>query len=221
MATSAQLLDLFHLNPIDSADPYRWDDEQVFAWLSEGQREACIRGGLLRDVSTVSICEIAIVAGTSSYVVSPLVIKIEVARLLDSSGSYSQMGIFDRLEMDRVMPDWRSTEDTPTGIVFDGATLTLNRIPIADATLKLEVLRLPLANISASSQPEIPSVHHDELINWPLYRAHQIEDDDEERPSGRWQTYYSRFESYFGRKPNADLRRKQSTNTPHRIKAWW
>ena len=221
MATSEELLELFHLNPVDSTAPYRWDDEVVFAWLSEAQREACLRGGLLKDASTASICEISVVAGTTTYSVSPLVVKIDRAMLLSESGILARVDIFDHEEMDRSFPEWRTTADTPNGCILEGNTLTLNRIPIEDATVKLEVFRLPLANISSTVQPEIPSIHHDELINWPLYRAHQIEDDDEERPVGRWQKYYARFEAYFGRKPSADLKRKQSTNTPHRVKAWW
>lgn len=221
MATSAELLALFHLNPIDSSTPYRWSDAQVFSWLSEAQREACIRGGLIKDASTESICEISVVAGTAVYTVSPLVVKIDRAMLLSADGTLARIGIFDREEMDRSFPEWRTTSDTPIGCILEGNALTLNRIPTESAKIKIEVTRLPLANISSSVQPEIASIHHDELINWPLYRAHQVEDDDEDRPTLRWQKYYSRFEQYFGRKPNSDLKRKQSTNTPHRIKAWW
>ena len=221
MATSSELLALFHLNPIDSAIPYRWSDTQVFSWLSEAQREACIRGGLIKDASTASICEISVVAGIAIYTVSPLVVKIDRAMLLSADGTLARIGIFDREEMDRSFPEWRTTSDTPNGCILEGNTLTLSRIPTDNAKVKLEVIRLPLENISSTVQPEIASIHHDELVNWTLYRAHQIEDDDDERPNLRWQKYYSRFEQYFGRKPNSDLKRKQSTNTPHRIKAWW
>ena len=105
MATSEELLELFHLNPVDSTAPYRWDDEVVFAWLSEAQREACLRGGLLKDASTASICEISVVAGTTTYSVSPLVVKIDRAMLLSESGILARVDIFDREEMDRSFPE--------------------------------------------------------------------------------------------------------------------
>ena len=221
MATSAELLALFHLNPVDATTPYRWTDAQIYSWLSEGQREAAIRGLLIRDVDTVSVCRVSVTSGTSVYAISPLIIRVDAAFLVDSDGNRSSIGIYDRKELDRIYPNWRTEEDTPTGFAIEGNTLTLDRVPIADATLYLEVHRLPLAVISASSQPEIPAIHHDELVNWALYRAHLTEDDDEERPVGRWKKYLDQFERYFGRKPNADLKRKQATNTPHRVKAWW
>lgn len=221
MATSAQLLSLFHQNPVDMTAPYRWSDAQVYGWLSEGQREACIRAKLIKDVSTASICEIDVSAGTATYQASELIIRIDAAFLVGSDGNRASLSVIDRVEADRIFPDWRTTADTPSAIIHEGTKLTLNRLPLEDATLHLEVLRLPISDINATAAPEIPAVHHEELVSWALYRALLIEDDDDEKPMGRWQKYLSRFESYFGKKPSADLRRRQASNLPHRTKAWW
>lgn len=221
MATSAQLLALFRQNPVDSTPSYRWSDAQVYGWLSEGQREACIRAKLIKDTTTESVCEIAISSGTATYQASGLIIRVDAAFWVDSDGARIPLDIVDRVEADRLFPDWRTTSDTPTAIIHEGTSITLNRVPAEDATLFLEVLRLPVADIAASVAPEIPAVHHEELVSWALYRALLIEDDDDEKPTGRWSKYLARFEAYFGKKPNADLRRKQMSNRPHSTKAWW
>jgi len=220
MATSAQLLALFHLNPVDMTEPYRWEDEQVYSWLSEGQREACIRSRLIYDTATTAVCRVSVTAGTASYATSALIIQIGAVFLVDGDGVRTALNQYDRIELNRIFPEWRTTEDTPTGFVHEGNTLVLNRIPTADATLYIEAYRLPLVDIGMSAQPETPAIHHDELVNWAIYRAHLIEDDDEEQPSGRWRKYLERFEAYFGRKPDADLRRKQLANVQHCNKCW-
>lgn len=221
MATPAQLISLFHQNPVDMTAPYRWSDTQIYGWLSEGQREACIRARLIKDVSTESVCVVSVSAGTETYQASELIIRVDSAFLVGPDGRRYQLDIIDRIEADRLFPEWRTTTDTPSAIIHEGTSLTLNRLPVEDATLHLEVLRLPVSDIGATVSPEIPAIHHEELVSWALYRALLIEDDDDEKPMGRWSKYLARFESYFGKKPTADLRRKQSSNRPHRTKAWW
>lgn len=221
MATGPDLIDLFRSNPVDMTPPYRWEDDVVYSWLSEGQREACIRANLIKDVSTASICAVAVTAGTSSYAISPLIVRVDTVLAAGTSGVAEKIGIYDRTEMDRVFPAWRITHGAPSGCIVEGNTLILNRLPVSNMTLSLEVFRLPLAGINDASPPEIPAIHHDGLVDWALYRAHLIEDDDEETPPGRWRKYLATFEAYFGRKPNADLKRRTVTNTPHSNKCWW
>lgn len=221
MATSAELLALFRLNPVDAITPYRWADAQVYSWLSEAQREACTRSDLIFDTSTSSICHVSIVAGTASYSISPLIVRVNTVFLVDGEGNRERLSLYNRDEMDSLFPDWRTEEEEPDGCIIEGITLTLNRVPVGSGTLYLEVIRLPTASISSSSQPEIPSIHHEELVSWAVYRAYQIDDDGADRPRGLWKTYLDRFNRYFGLKPNADLKRKTRTNIPHAIKAWW
>ena len=221
MSTSAQLLASFRANPVDMTTPYRWADSVVYGWLSEAQREVCVRAGSIKDTTTADVCVIDVTEGTPTYAANSLIIRITRAFLVDADGNVSPLVIYDREEMDRIYPDWRTEVDTPTGLILEGGNVVLNRIPAADATVRLEVLRLPLDDIDATTPPEIPAIHHDELVNWALYRAHLIEDDDDEAPAGRWRKYLERFEAYFGRKPNADLKRKQAANRPHITKAWW
>ena len=220
MATGEALIELFHMNPVDMTVPYRWNDLTVLRWLNESQREACIRSELIIDTTTSDVCEISVSTGVASYVVNDLVVKLNGAFLV-TDGTTKQLEIYDREEATRIFPEWRTTSDTPTGVILEGKNIILNRIPIADSTLKLEVARLPMEDITVSTSPEIQSIHHEALVDWALYRAHLVEDDDEDQPRGRWKKYLDRFESYFGKRPNVDLRRKTEVNRPHRTKAWW
>ena len=203
----------------DTVEPYLWDDAFVLGKLNEAEREAADRARLLFDETTEAIVDIAVTAGTATYATSPLIIDI-VRAFWVVDGESSPLHLYDRHELDRLRYDWRTERDTPTGLVWDGARVTLNRVPAVDGTIHLEVHRLPAASFTTSTSPEIPSVHHQELVSWALFRAFSVPDADGANPALA-DKYLVRFERYFGRKRGANLRRSQRANKPHVNKAWW
>ena len=203
----------------DVNEPYLWDDTFVLGKLNEAEREASDRARLLFDDSTAAVVDIAVTAGTAVYATSPLIIDVERAFWV-VDGESSPLHLYDRHELDRLRDDWRTESDTPTGLVWDGVNVTLNRLPLVDGTIHLEVYRLPAASFTTSTSPEIPAVHHSELVSWALFRAFSIPDADGANPELA-ALYYGWFERYFGRKPGANLRRNRRANKPHVNKAWW
>ena len=202
----------------DTVEPYLWDDTFVLGKLNEAEREAADRARLLFDETTEAIVDIAVTAGTATYATSPMIIDI-VRAFLVVDGESSPLHLYDRHELDRLRDDWRAESDTPTGLVWDGARVTLNRVPSVDGTIHLEVHRLPAASFTTSTSPEIPAVHHQELVSWALFRAFSVPDADGANPALA-DKYLARFERYFGRKRGANLRRSQRANKPHVNKAW-
>ena len=203
----------------DTTEPYLWDDTFVLGKLNEAEREAADRARLLFDDSTEAVVDIAVTAGAAKHATSPLIIDIvRVFWVVD--GESSPLHLYDRHELDRLRDDWRTESDTPTGLVWDGVNVTLDRVPSVDGTIHLEVHRLPSTSFTTSTSPEIPAVHHQELVSWALFRAFSVPDADGANPALAG-VYLGRFERYFGRKRGANLRRSQRANKPHVNKAWW
>ena len=203
----------------DLNEPYLWDDTFVLGKLNEAEREAADRARLLFDDATVTVVDIAVTAGTAKHATSPLILDVERAFWVVGDEA-TPLHLYDRHEMDRLRDDWRTESDTPTGLVWDGINVTLNRVPLVDGTIHLEVHRLPATSFTASTSPEIPAIHHAELVPWALFRAFSVPDADGANPELAGM-YYGRFERYFGRKRGANLRRSQRANKPHVNKAWW
>ena len=203
----------------DTVEPYLWDDTFVLGKLNEAEREAADRARLLFDETTTTVVDIAVTAQTATYATSPLIIDIARAFWV-VDGESSPLHLYDRHEMDRLRDDWRTESDTPNGLIWDGAMVTLNRVPTVDGTVHLEVYRWPAADFTVATSPEIPAVHHQELVSWALFRAFSVPDADGANPELAG-VYLGRFERYFGRKRGANLRRSQRANKPHVNKAWW
>lgn len=218
-----QLIAHFRQFPIDYVtNNYRWDDDVVLGWFNEAEREACIRARLIFDSTTENVCSLDLAAGTATYQTHDAIIEIQRAFIVKEDGM-QQLYKFDRDELDRTYPEWRTKAEPPTGFVQDDKTITLNRVPVQDGEARLEVYRLPLSDMTGSSSvPEIAPIHHVEMVNWVCYRALSSEDFEElEGMQQRGEKYLRKFEAYFGRKPNADLRRRQRTNVPHSNKCHW
>ena len=64
-------------------------------------------------------------------------------------------------------------------------------------------------------EPEINEAHHMSLIDWVLFRAYSKPDSDAFNP-GKSAESLAAFSSYFGKRSNADMRRKQNSSRPHR-----
>lgn len=218
----ASLVELFRTHPIDYTDPYMWEDTDVLAWINEAEREAAIRARLIFDRTTSAYCAISVTAGTARYAVNAKVFDISRAFFTDANSTRTTLEPRDRTELDRVFSDWRTTTEKPGGYVFDDTSITLDRLPDTAGTIALEVYRLPAADVTFSTSPEIAAIHHGELVNWACYKALSTGDFEQiEETQQRANKYLALFEQYFGRKPSADLRRRQRANTPHVNKAWW
>ena len=215
--TGANLVDMFRQMPIDYAgNNYRWDDYLVLAWFNEAEREAAIRARLLFDATTESVCSVTVASGTATAAISDKILEIDRA-LLDGK----QLAKISRTELDRVDPDWRTAAGTPTCLIHENLSIVVNRAVEADTDIALEVYRLPLVDFTLATSPEIAPAHHNELLGWVCYRALTSEDFEElEGMQQRGEKHLAKFERYFGRKPNAGLRKRWRSDLPHRNKCW-
>lgn len=220
--TLAELIALFRSDADDIvANPYLWSDAELKGWANEAEQEAALRAKLLFDASTTAVCQIAIAAGTTSYPLHAKVHDVEHARIIDSAGNVTRLTITDRIELERVRPDWRYETRPPRALIRYDGRIEVDCIPDSDYTLRLEVHRMPMADmVSNTDTPEIAPIHHRHLVKWMLHRAYQRPDSETHDPE-RSAKAEQAFTKVFGRRPDANLRRDQQANRPQFNKAIW
>jgi hypothetical protein len=205
--TLEQLMARFRIEADDRVAPYLWADEWLIDWFDEAQNEAAIRARLLLDDYTPEICQIAVTPGTDSYALHPKLYEIAHLRFV-STDRPSEPKLVTREWLDRMKPEWRSLpQDVPKWAIQTDTRLRLVPMPSVSGTLQLEAYRLPMDDmVEYADVPEIHQAHHIHLIQWVLYRAFSKPDADAHDPQ-RAERAYANFEQYFGKRPDADLRR--------------
>lgn len=222
--TLAELIAQFRVDTDDLQAEYLSSDANITAWLNEAVDEAAIRARLIHDVTTPSVCSIAVTAGTSTYPLHESIIEITRAVFTPvSSNIESYLYLTDRVEQDRVHTGWRTLVDTPHQAIQTDTTLQLGCIPSDSGVIALECYRLPLVPMVTSAMsgtPEIGRIHHRHLIQWALHRCYSRPDAEVNDP-GRAAKAEMEFTRVFGLRPDADYRRASQANLSHSNKAVW
>lgn len=201
----------FRIKAQDTARPYLWPDKEVAPWFAEAESEASVRARLINDTAelTVSIGDTVIDLPSGLF-------DIQYAELRAADGTAYEIVGATRRELDKFRPGWRTRSERPREYVHDDKTLTLGSVADAGYTLYLDFFRLPAASLSnTNDEPEIHEIHHLNLVDWVLFRAYGKPDADTFNP-GKSKEAEAAFVSYFGKRSNADIRRKQNANRPHR-----
>lgn len=202
----------FRVRVQDTVCPYLWTNDEITPWFAEAESEAAIRARLLRDT-----VEQSITAGDSTPIDVPAALfDIQYAELRAADGRRLVLAPSSREAQDQTRPGWRQRIEPPSAYFHDDKTLRLNAVPDQDYTLYLEFFRTPTPLlIEDEDEPEIAAIHHRALIDWVEFRAYSKPDAETMNP-GKATAAEARFIAVFGRRPTADLRRRQNANRPHR-----
>lgn len=206
----------------NAEDTFLFKTPDVARWLVEAEQEACIRGRLLHESRNESVCRIDVVAGETAYDLHPALYEIDHLGILDAGATERRpVRLVSTEWLDENQPGWRDCTDTPRFAIQSDTSIRLVPTPRHAAVLKLEGYRLPIRGLSAekSSKPEINQAHHRHLVNWALYRAFTVPDSDS-LDLGRADAALAAFTSYFGARPDSDLRRITRHDIEHHNKAW-
>jgi hypothetical protein len=206
----------------DEAMPYLWSSDDFLRWLNQAQDEACIRKKLIFENTKPEFCRIAVSAGAgSTYQINDKIIAIDYAYLVDASGDRHPLILSDSDELNRIKPDWRTSTDRPCHIIHRDNTLQFGGRISESYTLQLECYRLPLKCLKEEGdKPEINQVHHIHLIEWVLHKAYS-KPDSQTLNQGKADEAEKEFTDYFGPRPDANQRKNEFANRPHRNKAYW
>lgn len=203
------------------ANPYLFSDAQITDWLNEAVEEACIRASLLQEDEDAAVCLVAVTAGTASYALHTSVIDVTVASFTPVDGDRIDLELTDRIELDRLMPGWRTSTDDPVYLVQDDTKVRIVPTPQVAGVLAIECVRLPMEPMtSESDEPEIAQIHHRQLVNWALFRAFSKPDSETIDPT-RAEKGESAFVGYFGIRPDAEIRKTYRANRAHHNHPIW
>lgn len=204
------LKDEFRIRAQDTKKPYLCPDPELDRWFNEAESEAAVRALLVRDSD-----EITIAIGDTTLDLPSGLFDIQYAELRAEDGTAYEMAPSSRRELDKLRPGWRTRSDIPREYIHDDKSLTLGAVADAAYTLYIEFFRAPVGMDDDESEPEINESHHLNLVDWVLFRAFSKPDTDMFDPA-RSREAEAAFVSYFGKRSNADIRRKQNASLPHR-----
>lgn len=184
--TLGDLITAFRTEADDTAQPHRWLLPELARHASEAQEEAAARSRCLLDATTPEVVKYAVKASDPWVTLHTSIIRIEHAQLeTPVDGAAPRIELLDRemrYDMDRRDPHWR--ESVGGGVcryVPDLSTgkIRLYRVPTYDATLRLEVARMPLCDLKhEKDRIEIPHPYAKDLVHWMLWRAFGNRDAD-------------------------------------------
>jgi hypothetical protein len=221
--TRDQLTAEFRTITQDRVAPYLFADVSVWQWLDDAQAEAAVRGRLLHDSDNEAVCMVDVEAGTSVYPLHAALYEIShCAFKLAGASRREPVRLVSTEELDRTVTDWRDLSGTPRYAVQGDESIRLVPRPSAAGALLLEGYRLPLKSlaISSTAKPEIHAAHHRHLVHWALHRAFSLPD-AETLDLGRADVAERAFATYFGLRPDSDLRRSTREDEAHTNKAFF
>lgn len=206
----------------DRADPPLLGTDDLIRWFNEAEAEAAIRARLLfsdeytidvlQDVSGYAFDKLFIITRASLY-------RIAGATPVDYPLERT-LRLVTREEIDSYCPDWRTERGCPEYLIKEDRRIFIPSIVDRAYYLRLEGYRTPLVKMEDDSQvPEIAEIHHRGLVNWALFRGFSRPDADMFNPQKAAQAE-ARFEREFGKRPNADMLKRQQANRPHHNEAW-
>lgn len=221
--TLEQLIARFRTEAHDKVEPYFCSDADVTAWLNDAVNEACIRARLIHESSPITnLTEITVTAAEATYDLHDSLYELDhIAFKMEGDTCRRQLYLISREELDVLMPDWRDRAGIPEYAIQTDRRLRLVPSPAEDGLLLLEGYRLPLAAmVDGDDEPDIHQEHHRHLVHWALHKAFSVPD-SEFFDRDRSAKAEAEFTSYFGLRPDADLRRKTREDVPHHVQAFW
>ena len=204
---AAGLIRIFRQRADDTAEPYLWQDVDLFAWATEAEREACVRARLIWD-ETSAFLTLPLVPGQVVYAIDQRIDHIErVAVTLDAGGRAYDLCLTG-IDGIQARPDWASRRGRPEMTARVGNSLHLWPTPDRSGSLSIACYRHPLAAMEVDSdEPEIAEEHHESLVDWMLYRAYSTKDSETEDQQRAAQAL-ARFTGNFGERNSANVIRK-------------
>ena len=209
--TLGDLISEYRTQAGDRRRPYFCDDAELANLFNEAIEEAAIRSRLIPATE-----EIEIDIGESRYPIPSYLFEVRTAELIDAAGKRYPVSPKTRDEIDYLKPGWRHLTERPEYFIVDDTEVVLGCIPDAEYTLAIDGYRTPRKKLSADNDvPEIHTANHSGLLHWVLHKAFAKQDADLFDPN-RSAAEEAAFTQQFGKRPSADLRKRQSANRPHR-----
>jgi len=203
----------------DAELPYLWSDDEICLYLTDAVNEACTRASLIEDRATEDVCAFSTVVGTDSYPLHQSIHRIKRVTvggypLLETSVEY----------LDQVMQGWEARSGLPDFYLTEGET-QIRLVPTPDKvySVAMTVYRTPLDDLTIDNTDASPEIHprfHMQLMPW-VYRCALLKQDAETSDKARAAEYEGIFADSFGKRIDANVRRKQRDKRPPVVSMNW
>lgn len=153
---------------MDEAEGHLWSDELILRYFDEAQMAFCRQTDGIPDKVLVTVP-----AGSNRLRFSPRIKKVRAATI---PGSHA----LELMSVEQARPV-RESSGTPRIIVMGTSkgAAEVYPAPMEDTQVLLDVLRLPLGNIThPSDESEVDDVYATDLMMFALYRAYSRPDPD-------------------------------------------
>jgi hypothetical protein len=183
--TSDELHDLFRKDVVDTARPYLWSDEEVYAYMNDAYYMFVRLVGGIPDYLS-DVCQLTAAEGERNGEISQKILLVRTATLEDTGDEVKVINA----------QDVSTLSDIDYGILRHlNSTTTIGKvryivigmqpglvewvaIPDRDYSVRLLVERLPLVDITDGGQElvDVPSHHHIHLLKWMRSLAYNKQD---------------------------------------------
>lgn len=183
--TSDELHDLFRKDVVDTARPYLWSDEEVYAYMNDAYYMFVRLTGGIPDYLS-DICQLTATTGERNGEISQKIMLVRTATLEDTGDEVKVINA----------QDVSTLSDVDYGILRHlNSSNTIGKvryivigmqpglvqwvgIPDRDYSVRLLVERLPLVDITDGGQEliDVPNHHHIHLLKWMRSLAYNKQD---------------------------------------------
>lgn len=232
--TLSELIQRFRIAAFDKVEPYFFSDDEITMWLNDAEREAAIRGRLIRDFTTPDVAEIPMVADKAYYPLHEAFYEIEhigyeyIPPLANGYYDDNSLVLISQEDMTSLNPYWRNKGDMHHlygnelryAVQYD-TDIRIAPTPKYNGMLYVEGYRVPIKPMKDDDDsPEINAIHHEYLVQWALFRGFSVPDTETFDPTRSGQAE-AEFTRYFGLRPDSDLRRITREDVPHTVEPFW
>jgi len=205
---------------IDGDSDRLWSDATLVRYIEEAQRRFARRSLILRDSRTEDVVQVTLETGVTEYVLHSSVLMVVSAKLEGESYDLPRTGhssldeyrspdlqFFDASQLTILAPGKPLAYTTDETLAESDDTsfgsVVLRVYPAPSATyngdkILLRVARLPIERLTAENLeavPELPEIHHLEMLDWAAYLALRIVDVDAGFPT-RAREFADSFEAH-------------------------
>ena len=164
----ASFIARFREETMDEAEGQLWSDELILRYFDEAQTAFCRQTDGIPDKILVTVS-----AGSNRLRFNPRIKKVRAATI---PGSHS----LELMSVEQARPS-RESSGVPRTIVMgtNKGTAEVHPTPTVDTQVLLDVLRLPLNDIThPSDESEVDDIYATDLMMFALYRAYSRPDPD-------------------------------------------
>lgn len=210
--TLAELIAAARVLADDSTTQSLWTDAELTLYINEAEREVARRLRCLLDSTSADdgatptpapLCVVPVTAGDTFIALHPKILFVRKVKLDSQELPLSRAHVKD---LDFTFPTWEEDTEGDTMVYVPNWENRKLRFyfPIqADDTVRLRVVRLPLADMAANDDvPEVDPLHHMSMLSWVLYRMY-LKPDEETEDKAKAKDALAMFENEFGARSSA------------------